>query len=74
MRNALTIVTSVAALGLAATTASGSKFNIEIAVQAMGAMLDGIILGSSAWPSIPLDTQARLQLRSRAVAKTSDAS
>jgi hypothetical protein len=64
MRNALLIVTSVAALGFAATAASAPKYNTDIAAQAMRAMLDGVILGSSAWPSIPVDAQARLQLRS----------
>jgi hypothetical protein len=62
MRNALAIVTLVAVLGLAATTASAPKFNNDIAAQAARAMLDGVILGSSAWPSVPVDTQARLQL------------
>jgi hypothetical protein len=64
MRNALTIVTSVAALGIAATTAFAPRVDTEIAAQTMRAMLDGVILGSSAWPSIPVDAQARLQLRS----------
>jgi hypothetical protein len=64
MRNALTIVALVVALGLAATTASAPKSNIDIAAQAARAMLDGVILGSSAWPSVPVDAQARLQLRS----------
>jgi hypothetical protein len=64
MRNVLAIVTLVTALGLAATTASAPKSNIDIAAQAVRAMLDGVILGSSAWPSVPVDALARLQLRS----------
>jgi hypothetical protein len=63
MRNALTIVTLVVALGLSATTVPAPKSNIDIAAQTMRAMLDGVILGSSAWPSVPVDAQARLQLR-----------
>jgi hypothetical protein len=64
MRNVVTIIVSVAALGLVAAAATAPKFNTDIAAQAMRAMLDGVILGSSAWPSMPVDVQARLQLRS----------
>jgi hypothetical protein len=64
MRNDLIIVALVAALGLVATTATDSKFTSDFTARAVLAMLDGVILGSSAWPSVPVDAQARLQLRS----------
>jgi hypothetical protein len=62
MRNALTIVALAVALGLAATTATAPKFNSEFTAQSVRAMLDGVILGSSAWPAVPVDAQSRLQL------------
>jgi hypothetical protein len=62
MRNALTIIALAAVLGLAATTATAPKFSSDFSAQAARAMLDGVILGSSAWPSVPVDARVRLQL------------
>ena len=62
MRNALTIITLIAVFGLAATTATAPKFGSDFSSQAVRALLNGVILGSSAWPSVPVDARARLQL------------
>jgi hypothetical protein len=62
MRNVLTITALVAVFGLAATTATAPKFSSDLRAQAARAMLDGVILGSSAWPSVPVDARVRLQL------------
>jgi hypothetical protein len=62
MRNAVAMVALVTPLGLAAIIATAPKFNRDFTAPAMRAMLDGVILGSSAWPSVPVDVQARLQL------------
>jgi hypothetical protein len=50
IRDALTIIALIAVFGLAATTATASKFGSDFSSQAVRAMLDGVILGSSAWP------------------------
>jgi hypothetical protein len=63
MRNALTIIALFAVFGLAATTAAAPKFRSDFSAQAARAMLDGVILGSNAWPSVPVDARVRLQLR-----------
>jgi hypothetical protein len=65
MRNALTITTLVAALGLAATIATAPKFGSDFRAQAARAMLDGVILGSSAWPSVPVDARVPLRANDR---------
>jgi hypothetical protein len=62
MRNALIIIALAAVFGLAATTATAPKFSSDFSAQAARAMLDGVILGSSAWPSFPVDARVRLQL------------
>jgi hypothetical protein len=62
MRNALTIIALIAVFGLAAATATAPKFSSDFSSQAARAMLDGVILGSSAWPSVPVDARVRLQL------------
>jgi hypothetical protein len=62
MRNALIIIALVALLGLAATTATAPKFSSDFSAQTARAMLDGVILGSNAWPSAPVDARVWLQL------------
>jgi hypothetical protein len=64
MRTALTIIALAAVFGLAATTATAPKISSDFSAQAARAMLDGVILGSSAWPSVPVDARVRLLLRS----------
>jgi hypothetical protein len=51
---------------VAATTATAPSFYSPVISQTARAVLDGIILGSSAWPSVPIDAQRRLQLFSAA--------
>jgi hypothetical protein len=51
-------------IGLAATTATAPSFNTPIISETAQAVLDGVILGSSAWPSVPVDARGGLQLLS----------
>jgi hypothetical protein len=55
-----------AAIGLAATTATALSLNTLIITETAQAVLNGVILGSSAWPSVPVDARGRLQLFSSA--------
>ena len=54
----ITFAWSVHCTKLAATTAMVPTLNSQTAQ----AVLDGVILGSSAWPSVPVDARGRLQL------------
>jgi hypothetical protein len=55
-----------AAIGLAATTATAPNLNSPIIYETAQAAVDGVILGSSAWPSVPVDARGGLQLFSAA--------
>jgi hypothetical protein len=66
MRTVFATVALAAAIGMAATTAAGPGLNIPVISQTAHAVLDGMILGSSAWPSVPVDARGRLQLFSAA--------
>ena len=62
MRIAFAATALAAAIGLAATTATAPSVNTPIISKTAQAVLDGVILGSSAWPSVPVDARGRLQL------------
>jgi hypothetical protein len=62
MRKALTILAIVGGIGLTATMAADLIFSGGVTVQVARGVTSGVILGSSAWPSIPLDVQSRLVL------------
>jgi hypothetical protein len=64
MRTVITTASLSAAIALAATTSP--TLNSPIVSQTAQAVLDGVILGSSAWPSVRLDARARLQFFSSA--------
>jgi hypothetical protein len=64
MRTLITTACLSAAIALAATTSP--TLNSQIVSQTAQAILDGVILGSSAWPSVRLDARARLQVFSGA--------
>jgi hypothetical protein len=51
-----------AGIGLAATAATTPTLNTTIISETAQAILDGVILGSSAWLSVPGDARGRLQL------------
>jgi hypothetical protein len=52
-----------AGVGFAAGTATAPSFDAQTAAPLMRAIMEGVILGSNAWPSAPVAVQARLQLR-----------
>ena len=64
MRNVL--LTAALAGSAALATSAAIAPGIDVPIQVARAMVDGVILGSSAWPSVPVDGRARLQLRSAA--------
>ena len=59
MRTLITIAALSAAMALA-VTAPAPSLNIPVVSQTAQAVLDGVILGSSAWPSVPFDARARV--------------
>jgi hypothetical protein len=66
MRTIITTTALGAAIALAATTATAPSLNSPVIFQTAQAALDGIILGSTAWPSVSVNAQGRLQLFSSA--------
>jgi hypothetical protein len=62
MRTVITTCALAAVIALAATTATAPTLNSPVISQTAQAVLDGVILGSSAWPSVPVDARGRLQL------------
>ena len=62
MRTVITTCALAAAIALTATTAMAPTLNSPVISQTAQAVLDGVILGSSAWPSVPVDARWRLQL------------
>jgi hypothetical protein len=61
MRKTVTIFVVVWGIGLAATIASGLLFSGG-AVEVARGVTSGVILGSNAWPSVPVDVKSRLAL------------
>jgi hypothetical protein len=66
MHTFTTTAALTSAIALAATTATAPSLNSPVISQAAQAVLDGVILGSSVWPSVPVDAQRRFQLFSSA--------
>jgi hypothetical protein len=62
MRKTLTIFAIIGGIGLAVTMASDLLFSGGLAVQAARGVTSGVILGSNAWPSVPVDVKSRLAL------------
>jgi hypothetical protein len=60
MKKALILLATAA--GVAATIASDPQPTREMAVSVARGVLYGVILGSNAWPSVPVDAQSRLLL------------
>jgi hypothetical protein len=44
-------------------TVPPTNFNHQTTAPLARAIIDGLVLGSTAWPSTPVDVHARLQLR-----------
>ena len=57
----LTVLSTAAAIGLA-TIAVDPQFSGTVAGGVARGVIDGVILGSNAWPSVPVNVQARLVL------------
>jgi hypothetical protein len=62
LRKPLTVLVAAAAIGLAATIAVDPQSSGTVAAGVVRGVIDGVILGSNAWPSVPVDVQARLLL------------
>jgi hypothetical protein len=62
MRKTLTIFAIVGGIGLAATMAADLISSGGAAVQVARGVTSGMILGSNAWPSVPVDVKSRLAL------------
>jgi hypothetical protein len=60
MRKALTVLAMAAGIGLTATIATDPESSGKVAAHVARAITGGMILGSNAWPSAPVDVQARL--------------
>jgi hypothetical protein len=58
----LTILLTAAFLGLSATIAIEPQSSGIVAAGFARSLVGGVILGSNAWPSVPVDVQARLLL------------
>jgi hypothetical protein len=66
MRTFITTAALASAIALAATTATAPSLNSPVISETAQAALDGVILGSNVWPSVPVDARGRLQLVSSA--------
>ena len=62
LRKPLTVLAAAAAIGLAATIAVDPQSSGTVAAGVARGVIDGVILGSNAWPSVPVNVQARLVL------------
>ena len=60
LRKPLTVLAAAAAIGLAATIAVDPQSSGTVAAGVARGVIDGVILGSNAWPSVPVNVQARL--------------
>jgi hypothetical protein len=65
MNKKLTVLATAAAIALMATVAVDPQSSGTVAAGVARGVIGGMILGSNAWPSVPVDVQARLVLRSR---------
>jgi hypothetical protein len=63
MRSVIVALVLSAGVVIAIGTAAAPDFNHQTTAPLARAIIDGLVLGSTAWPSTPLDVQARLQLR-----------
>jgi hypothetical protein len=62
LRKPLTFLSTAAAVGLAATIAVDPQSSGTVAAGVARSVVGGMILGSNAWPSVPVDVQAMLVL------------
>ena len=62
LRKPLTVLAAAAAIGLGATIAVDPQSSGTVAAGVARGVIDGVILGSNAWPSVPVNVQARLVL------------
>jgi hypothetical protein len=62
MKNALILLAAAAGVGLVATVATDPPATREMAASVAHGALYGVILGSNAWPTVPVDAQSRLLL------------
>ena len=62
MRTVITTCALAAAIALTTTTTMAPTLNSPVISQTGQAVLDGVILGSSAWPSAPIYARGRIQL------------
>ena len=63
MRKVFIALVLVAGAAIVAGTTPASNFDPQRTAPLARAIMEGVILGSTPWPSTPLDVQARLQLR-----------
>jgi hypothetical protein len=64
MRSVILTLVLSAGVVIAIGTVATPDLNRQTTAPLARAIIDGIVLGSTAWPSTPVDVQARLQLRS----------
>jgi hypothetical protein len=62
LRKPLTGLSIAAAIGLAATIVVAPEFSGSVSAGLARGVIGGVILGTNAWPSVPVDVQARLAL------------
>jgi hypothetical protein len=72
MKKALVLLATAAGVGLAATIATDPQPTREMAASVARGVLYGVILGSNAWPSVPVDAQSRRLLWTAASAAPVD--
>jgi hypothetical protein len=63
MRRVFVTLVLAAGVAIVAGTTTIPNFVPQTTAPLAGAIMEGVILGSTTWPSAPLDVQARLQLR-----------
>jgi hypothetical protein len=64
MRSVIVTLVVSAGVVIAIGTVAAPDLNRQRTAPLARAIIDGLVLGSTAWPSAPVDVQARLQLRS----------
>ena len=62
LRKPLIVLSTAAVIGLAATIAVDPESSGTVAASVARSVVGGMILGSNAWPSVPVDVQAMLVL------------
>jgi hypothetical protein len=62
LRNPLIVLSTAAVIGLAATIAVDPRSSGTVAAGVARSVVGGMILGSNAWPSVPVDVKAMLVL------------